>query len=298
MLLFAPSMMWIAALLGAVLLMIWILALRSFRNRPLIVWAGLAFLIALLPEMAADASERGLYLAMAPASVLLALILLTIGPIARRLSSEPPEVGRYSRVVGWLTLWIILIPGTLLSLTMPWAHLPSLVKPEKEIRTALPHVVSHEQEHVLVLNTSGFMLTIYTYDVLNYLIDEPLDVWVLSSANGVFSAEKVGDSSLVIRTDRSGWLSNMFAGLIRTKADLNEGSRFETAVFTATLSKLTKSATDVLEVRFDFTEPLDFGGYLFLRWNGQAFEPVDFAEISVGERLDLADTSDLMKSLF
>jgi hypothetical protein len=64
------------------------------------------------------------------------------------------------------------------------------------------------------------------------------------------------------------------------------------------LVKLTESQRDVLEVRFDFDQPLDFSGYIFLRWNGQAFEPVDFAELSVGDTLELADTSDLMGSMF
>jgi len=297
-LMFVPSLLWIAAVLGAVLLVIWVSGLWYFERRDLILWAALCYLAALLPEMAADASERGLYLAMVPGSILLAMVLLTIKPLAKRISSRSPVPCRRIRIVGWLSVWMILVPGIVLSLAMPWAYLPGFNGPEEEIRTALPHIAEHQPEHIIVLNTSGCMLTIYAYDIFNYVSERPMDVWVLSSANGVFSAEKAGDSSILIRTDRSGWLDNMFARITRTKSHLEPGSNYNTPVFTATLVRLTKSRRDVLEVRFDFDQPLDSGGYLFLRWNGQAFEPVDFAELSVGDTLELADTSDILKSMF
>jgi hypothetical protein len=295
-LMFVPSMLWIAAVLGTILLFFWFFALRSYKNKPLILWAGISYMAALLPEMAADASERGLYMAMIPASILLAMILLSIKPLAKRMSPMLPALN--IRIFGWLSLWLILAPGIILSLAMPWAYLPGLNGPEEEIRTALPHIEEHHPKQIIILNTSGFMLTIYAYDIFNYMSEKPQDVWVLSSANGVFSLEKTGDSSLIIRTDRSGWLNNMFARLIRTKQLLEPNAQYQTSVFTATLTRLTKSKRDVLEVRFDFEQSLDYAGYLFLRWNGHAFDPVDFTKLKTGDTLGLADTSDLMKSMF
>ncbi|MFH1699186.1 MAG: hypothetical protein ABIE07_01250 [Candidatus Zixiibacteriota bacterium] len=297
-LMFAPSVLWIAAVLGTVFLVIWAFALWPFKKMPLVQWAILAYMVSLLPELATTASERGLYFAMIPASILLAMILLTIRPLAQRINPFLPAMNRHTRIVGWMTMWIILIPGTLLSLAMPWAYLPGLDGPEQEIRTALPHIEEHKPEHIIVLNTSGFMLTIYAYDIFNYVSEGPQDVWVLSSGNGVYSMEKTGDSSIVIRTDRSGWLDNMFARVIRTKSRLKLEDQYQTPLFAATLQKLTKSKRDVLEVQFDFDQSLDYSGYLFLKWNGEVFEPVEFENLLTGDTLGLADTSDLLKSMF
>lgn len=181
---------------------------------------------------------------------------------------------------------------------LPWCYLPSMIKPERELGTALPHIERQEPEHVLVLNTSGFMLTIYTWDTLNYLSKRPVDAWVLSSACGKFSLEKTGEASFVIRTDRSGWLDNMFARLLRVRERLEPGRRYETEHFTATLEKLITSGKDVLSVRFDLRRPLDDPGWMFLRWNGEAFEPLNIAAMQTGATFDLADTSDIWKAMY
>ena len=153
-------------------------------------------------------------------------------------------------------------------------------------------------EHDVLLNTSSLMLTVYTWDIINYISDEPQNVWTLSSGNGVYSLERVGDSSFVIRTDRSGWLNNFFARLLRTKSTLTPGRTYQTPVFSATLIELTKSGRDALAVRFDFNLPLDDPAYLFLRWNGEAFEPVNIIGFKIGEKLELADTSDLWNMMY
>ena len=139
--------------------------------------------------------------------------------------------------------------------------------------------------------------TIYTWDILNYISNQQQESWVLSSANGIFSLERSGDSSFVINTDRAGWLGNMFARLVRSTAKYKPGDRFETPLFDAVVMQTTRSGSDVVSVRFDLIRPLSTPGWLFLCWNGESFEPLDIAMLEVGKSVELANTSDLWKSM-
>lgn len=290
-----PRALPILAVLGLLIFLAWLAALWPFRHRSLILWALITYLAALLPQLGTDASERGLYLPMIPASILMAGVAITIGPLVRRIDPRPILPSCWTRFMGWTAMLGVLIPGALLSALMPWLYLPGFCKPERELRTALPILEQRQPEHVLILNTSGFLLTIYTWDTLNFLSDRPQDVWILSSAHGVFKLERTGNSSFEIRTDRSGWLDNFFARIFRTEPRLREGRRYETALFSATLKELNKAGTDVLAVRFELNRPLDHPGWLFLRWTGESFAPLDIKQLSIGETTELADTSDLWK---
>lgn len=294
---FFPESLLPMALVGIAAFAAWLAALYPFRHRALALWALALYLVALLPQMGTDASERGLYFPMIPASILLAFAVLTIAPLARRTIPKPPPTPRWTRLAGWTAVLGILVPGIILSAIMPWTYLPSLSKPERELRTALPHIEEHQPEHILILNTSGFMLTLYTWDILNNLTDEPQDVWLLSAANGIFSLQRSGEAAFVIRTDRSGWLTNMFARLTRTEPELNPERRYEKPPFTASFLELTEDGSDVLAVQFELNRSLDDAGWLFLRWDGEGFEPLDIAAFELGETVALADTSDLWKAM-
>ena len=60
---------------------------------------------------------------------------------------------------------------------------------------------------------------------------------------------------------------------------------------------MTEDNSDALAVRFELYKPLDYPGWLFLRWNGESFEPLDITELDIGETVELADTSDILKSM-
>jgi hypothetical protein len=263
-----------------------------------VLWALFLYLIALLPQLGTDASERGLYFPMIPASILLACAASTVGGLVRKMVQKPVIYSRWTRIMGWGALLGVLVPGTLLSGAMPWMFLPSFKKPEKELRTLLPYLSERQPEHVVLLNTSGIFLTFYAWDTVNYLSDQPQDVWLLSSAQGVFSMERTGESSFIIHTDRPGWLNNLFTRLLRTNPKLKPGQRYETKIFSATLTEMTPKGSDVLSVRFDFKHPLKDPRWLFLYWNGQAFEPLDIQSLPMGETKELADTSDLWKAMY
>ncbi|HUV29966.1 MAG TPA: glycosyltransferase family 39 protein [Acidobacteriota bacterium] len=295
---FWPDLLAPLAVSGLVLFLVWLVALRPFRSAPLVQWAMILYLVALLPQLAADASERALYFPMIPAAILLATVAATIAPIARRGVQAATQLPRFTRVVGWIAVLGVLLPGVLASTAAPWTYRPSFEMPLADLRTAMPFIEEHQPRHTMLLNTSGFMLTLYTWDAVNYLSEEPQDVWTLSSANAVFTLEKTGDSSFVISADRSGWLGNMFARILRTKPTLAAGDQYHTPVFDATIVRTTATGRDALAVRFDLVGPLDDPRWLFLRWNGRQFEPLNIAALPRDSTIELANTSDMWKSMY
>jgi hypothetical protein len=285
------------AILGAGLFAAWLVALLPLGRNRFLIWALAAYLLMLLPQLCTDASERGLYVAMIPGAVLLTAVAGHIAPLARRGARLGESSSRWLRVMGWVAVVGVLLPGLVQSLLYPFMYAESFGRPVRELRSAYVQVLDRRPEHTILLNTSGMMLTLYTWDIMNSFSDAPLDIWTLSSANGRFSLKRVGEKSFAIKTDRSGWLSNIFARLFRVNKELRAGRRYETPLFTATLLELSGSARDVYEVEFEFADDLDSESLLFLKWNGRSFEPVDIDSLEPGEEIELADTSDLWRSM-
>lgn len=295
---FFPATLILLAVAGLVLFALWIWALLPFIRRPLVAWALVVFLLALLPQMGSDASERGLYFPLAAAGILLAISFVQIGPLARRLMPQEPRKPIFTRIFGWFVLAGVLVPGLALSAFYPFSFLPSFEKLEKDTLTAKPLVEEIKPEHVLVLNTSGPFSTFYLGGTLEYYLGHPVDLRVLSACNAVVSVEHAGAYSFVIRVDRKGWLSNVFAKIFRTNPILKKGKAYKNDLFSAMLLELTPDARDVLAVRFDVIRPLDDQSLLFLYWDGKRFRTMDLAGLEEGEEVILADTSDIWGSMY
>jgi hypothetical protein len=295
---FWPATIPVLAAAGAVALLVWVAGLWSMRTSALVTWAMALYLLALLPQMATDASERGLYLPSIGSSILLALLLMQIRPIARRVAPAAPRGSRLTRLVGWGALLCVLAPGAILSAAMPYMYVASARKPTEQALSILPHLAERNPDHLFVLNTPGPMHTFYLHPIVAFYAKPGLDARVLSSMNGVMSVERIADSSFVVRADRQGWLTNMFAGVLRARSRLEPGAVFERGVLTATLLELTPDARDVLAVRFDVTMPLDDPRVLFMQWDGSIFHPIDLAALPPGQVVTLADTSNLWESMW
>ena len=295
---FFPATLMPLALAGLVLFALWIWALFPFVRRPLILWALIVFLLALLPQMGSDASERGLYFPIAAAGILLAISLVQIGPLARRLMPQGPRMPIFTRIFGWFILLGVLVPGIAMSAYYPFSFLPSFVKLERDALTAKPLVEEKKPDHVLILNTSGPFITFYMGGTLEYYLGQSVDLRVLSACNAVVSVKRTGDTSFVIRSDRKGWLSNAFAKIFRTNPAFQKGKIYKNNLFSATLLELTPDATDVLVVRFDMTRALDDRSLLFLYWDGKRFRAMGLAALAEGEEIILADTSDVWGSMY
>ncbi len=300
-----PSLTWFSpalhipfALAGVTAFGLWLAALRPLKRGGLVPWAMAFYLTALLPQMSAGASERALYLPAVGASILLAVLVDRIGFVARRVAPGRPPAPRSTRVGGWLALLAVLVPGALLSATLPFAYTPSFRRPATDAVGALPYLRQREPEHLVILNTPGSLHCFYLQPVIEHHLERPIDVRVLSSMNGVLSVERVDASGFLIHSDRPGWLTNPFAGMLRESGPPRVGKEYAKDLFTATIVELTADRTDVGTVRFRTNVPLADPSLLFLAWNGEAFLPLDLASLPVGEPRRLADTSDVWASMW
>jgi len=295
--LFMPETLVPLAAAGLLVFVLWAASLAPLRRDPLILWAAASYILSLLPQMGTDASERGLYFPLVPASILLAASLTQIGFVAKRLSPQTAPPPRPARLFGWFILVSVLVPGIALSAIYPASFLPSLAKPERAALTALAPIEKRGPDHVLLLNTSGPFETFYTGGILEHHLGRPIDLRVLSSCNAVMTVTRIDDRSFVLRADRPGWLSNMFARIVRAEPRLIKGKTYAKGLFTATLLEMTPDGSDVLAVRFEMSVPLADPGLLFLSWDGPGYRPIDLAKLPAGKALRLADTSDVWASM-
>jgi hypothetical protein len=294
---FEPALRAPLAVAGALCFAAFLVVIWPLRRHPLLPWSLGLYLLTLLPQLGADATERALYLPTVFLAPLLALLSAQLAPIARRLWPERPLAPRLTRLgAGW-TLGVILAVGAALSVAYPWMFLPSLQAPEREARTAAAIIQERRPERVAVLSTSGMMVTLYTADMLAYTSGHELDVTLLSSGHGVWTVERLGERSLRLRSDRPGWLSNMFALMVRREPQLSLDRRYETSLFTVTPEELSADGTDLLAARFDFAIDLDDPGLLLLRWGEEGFQRVDPAELPVGQAVALTDNADIWASM-
>ena len=91
--------------------------------------------------------------------------------------------------------------------------------------------------------------------------------------NAVVSVERLDGRSFMVRADRGGWLTNMFAGMLRAPGRPRADRVFQRGMMTASFVEMTRSGRDVLAVQFDFERQLDDPRMLFLRWDGETYLP-------------------------
>lgn len=294
---FEPALRAPLAIAGALSFACFLAVLWPLRRHPLLPWTLGLYLLTLLPQLGADATERALYLPTVFLAPLLALLAAQWAPIGRRLWPDRPSLPRGTRIAAAYTALVILGLGAALSAGYPWMFVGSLRAPEREARTALPALEQAQPRHVAVLNSSGMMVALYVPDLLIHVSGQDLDVQLLSSGHGVWTVERLDQASLRLRTDRPGWLTHMFALMTRSDPTLVQGRTIHRELFDATLEELTPDAQDVLAVRFDFAMPLDDPRLLLLSWDGQAFVPIDPAQLPEGEPVQLVDNSNIWASM-
>jgi len=292
-----PETLPLLAPAGALLLAPWLAALRTLRTHTLVVWSLLVYLGTLLPQMSTDASERAMYLPSLASSILLALLLARIGPLARRVIPDLPQASKLTRVAGWSVLILVVVPGIVLSLAYPFMYVPSGENLRENVAAAAVWVEERRPDYVLMLNTPGLYYTFYPPTILQFHTRREIDTRVLSSLNGVVSVERVDNNSFVIRADRAGWLTNFFAKVLRSSRQLEPGELFEKPPLTVTILETTETGYDLLAVRFELDRDLDDASLLILQWDGTQFAPLELMSLNPGVEVVLADTSDLWKSI-
>lgn len=291
-----PELLKPMAIAGAAVFVLWIVALLPFKNRAIIDWSFATYMIALLPQVCTDAGTRCLYFPMIPASIMIAAVVAIIGPLAKKIFPVSSKFPWFTKFMGWFAVIGLILPSLLLSLAGPPMMADGLSQPYRDFVTAAPYIEEREYKHVVFLNARSFLQCIYATDYMRYITGKEDDIRLLSAASGIFTLEKTGENSFVIRTDRPGWIGNFVAGVMRTSPLLAPDRVYEKRLFDATLQELTEDNRDALAVRFDFRMPLSSRDILFLRWNGDTFEPLDISAIPVGDIVELADTSDIWAS--
>jgi hypothetical protein len=94
---------------------------------------------------------------------------------------------------------------------------------------------------------------------------------MLSSFNGHVWAKQESDHVLILKTENSGWLSNMFARTLRLTPVLTENTTYITPLFAATILDVSPDGKDVQEVSFEFVNTLDDPSMVFLYYDGHTF---------------------------
>ncbi|MCP4428695.1 MAG: hypothetical protein GY803_29770 [Chloroflexi bacterium] len=78
---------------------------------------------------------------------------------------------------------------------------------------------------------------------------------MLSSFNGRVWAKQESARTLILKTEDTGWLNNMFARIVRLTPGFAAGDVYETELFAAEVTAVTLDGQDVQEVRFEFEIP-------------------------------------------
>lgn len=294
---FDPRLLVPAAAGGVLALLGLLAALWPLRRDPLVQFCVVAWNLVLLPQMGADASERGMYLPMAMAAPMLAALVVRIGFVARRVVPGCAPAPLWTRLCGWWAALGVLAPGMAMALAMAPMMVESNAVAERQVATSFAAIEARRPEAVVILTTPGMMAAFYPHPIINLHFADPVDVRVLSSVCAAMSVERTGDRAFVLRADRPGWLSNMFARLVRTDPLVRPGMAVPGELFDATILEATAAQDDALAVRFEFRRPLSDEGLLFLAWDGTAYAPLDLGSLALEEERILFDASNVWASM-
>jgi hypothetical protein len=181
-------------------------------------------------------------------------------------------VRRLGPIWGWYLLAATAVLPLILLFIYPAMWLPGLRLPEQTILDSLHLIGEDQHQHVVYLNTNSSYNTFYLPDIYRYHRGDYIDLRLLSSFNGRVSARQESENTLVLRTEDPGWLNNMFARIVRLTPGFAVGDVYETELFVAEVTAVTPNNQDVLEVRFEFTLPLNDPSFTLLFYNGDTFQ--------------------------
>jgi hypothetical protein len=270
------------ALVGAIVFPAFLWVLGSRLRKPVVAWGLTLYLLALLPQLGTDAGERLMYLPFLFLAVTLAIPILDVRPLARRLEPARPLAPRHRRVAGWYLLVGVALAGAIMSARVPvdyirWAR-PGITDP-----LSAASWVESGHERVVFLTTRDFFGMLMVPTVLEQSVGRDLDVHLVSASAGRATVEVLDGSSFVLRLDRRGWLTNFLAAAFRRSPELRLGGFYEGELYDVTILELTGDGTDVLAAKIDMRVALDDPGTLFLRWDGARYRPIELDSLPRGE---------------
>jgi hypothetical protein len=294
--LFYKEYVLITVILGIIFYILLSIGLIKFWNEKVTHFCFLLFILALLPQLSTDASERQLYFPMVPGSFLLSILIFQIKPLKKKfLSDHPSGIKYFYNIFGYYVALSSIFLALFLSIYYAHTYPRSFESIENVVLDSKEHFEKESNDKIIYLNTTGSFATFYINDIVRYHSNAYKDVHILSSFNGKVWVKQISDRSIALKTDNEGWLSNMFAKIVRTLPKIEVGRKYSNSLFTATIVQTTLDNEDALSVKFDFTIPLN--RLKFIYYNGNKFEEFKFDNLRIETWQFLGDTSDIMKSM-
>jgi Dolichyl-phosphate-mannose-protein mannosyltransferase len=296
---FMPELLKPTVISGYIMFLIFLVSLISYRRDKILQFSFLLLLISFLPQFSTDASERQLYYPYVAGSFIISFLIFQLKYLKKKYSPESPPRIKYLGTAFGIYLFVSsLALSFILSFYYPYSFKTSMDNPQEFVLESKKITDQKNPSKIIYLNTSGPFITLYVNDVFRYYTGEYKDINILSGFNGEIWMKKLSDSSFVLKTDSKGWISNMFAKVLRSGPLVEKGKIYSRKDFNAMIVKTTADNKDVLEVRFDFKYNLDDHSVPILYYDGTEVKVWSFKSHEIGKWVLVGNTSDVMKSLF
>jgi hypothetical protein len=296
---FMPEILKPTVIAGYIMFVILLVSLIPYRRDKILQFAFLLFLISLLPQFSTDASERQLYYPYVAGSFMISFLIFQLKFLKKKYSPDTPSRIKYLGTAFGIYLFVSsLALSFILSFYYPYSFKTSMDKPQEFVLESKKITEVKNPSKIIYLNTSGPFVTLYVSDIFRYYAGEYKDISILSGFNGEIWMKKLSDSSFVLKTDTKGWLSNMFAKVLRSGPTVEKGRIYSRKEFDAVIIKTTADNKDALEVQFDFKYNLTAPGVLILYYDGSEVKAWNFKSQELDRWVLVGNTSDVMKSLF
>ncbi|MBM4175710.1 MAG: glycosyltransferase family 39 protein [Ignavibacteria bacterium] len=294
--LFYKEYVLVAVILGIIFYILLSVGLVKFWKEKVIHFCFLLFILALLPQLSTDASERQLYFPLVPGSFLLSFLIFQIPFLKKKfLKDHLSGIKYFNSIFGYYLAFTSIFLALYLSFYYAQTFPQSFKSIENVVINSKKFIANEKNDKIVYLNTTGQFPTFYINDIIRYHFKEYKDVHILSSFNGKIWVQQISENSFALKTNKSGWLSNMFAKIVRTLPKIEVGRKYANELFTATIVQTTLDHEDALWVKFDFNQFLD--NILFIYYDGSEFHELKFDGTKMEVWQFLGDTSDIMKSM-
>jgi hypothetical protein len=296
---FMPEILTPTVIAGYIMFIILFVSLIPYRKDRVLQFSFLLFIISLLPQFSTDASERQLYYPYVAGSFLISFLIFQLKFLKKKYSPDtPPRIKYLGTAFGIYLIVSSLVLSFILSFYYPYSFKTSMDKPQEFVLESKKITDGKNPAKMIYLNTSGPFITLYVNEVFRYYTGQYKDIDILSGFNGEIWMKKLSDSDFVLKTDSKGWLSNMFAKVLRSGPLVEKGRVYSRKDFNAVILKTTADSKDALEVQFDFKYNLTAPGVLILYYDGSEVKTWNFKSQEAGKWILVGDTSDVLKSLF
>jgi len=295
--LFLPSAVPFLAAAGVILFLLFAMALFHFRSDRMLQFCFLFFPIALIPQLATEATERQLYFPLVTGIYGISFLIFQIPFLKRRIHPDAKPAPRPVRIVGYYLFVSSLLLPLFMTPVYSFVFRESLESPEKAVEKARVLATGRKPGAVVHINGPGPFFAFYAPDIYRFYENRYVNVRVLSSFNGKLWIRRDGPRSLLLKTDGPGWLSGMFAKIVRLNPNFTVGQKFSNDTFTVTILKTTPDTRDILEASFEFSKALNDPYFLFIAYRDGEMKTVDFSADGYREWTLAADTSNTMENM-